>query len=167
MVPGARRSLSFRLKAKYRKHIRNYVTNAIWGPAFCMWNSLKFRNGLGIRDPWESELFFKISHKFGLLLGWALRNFLDFLGDHFARVESSGDQTLTMFILNFHVLSIFDPPKPCPLRPCPDDRARNSVQDSLNESSVRPNPTLFFFFQKYGPNLDPPKKGLAPIRNQL
>ena len=28
--------------------------------------------------------------------------------------------------------------------PCPDDRAQNSVQDSLNESSVRPNPTLVF-----------------------
>ena len=25
----------------------------------------------------------------------------------------------------------------------PDDRAQNSVQDSLTESSVRPNPTLF------------------------
>ena len=31
-----------------------------------------------------------------------------------------------------------------PLRPCPDDRAQNSVQDSINESSVRPNPTLVF-----------------------
>ena len=30
------------------------------------------------------------------------------------------------------------------LGPCPDDRAQNSVQDSLNESSVRPNPTLVF-----------------------
>ena len=37
-------------------------------------------------------------------------NFRDFLGDHFARVESSGDQNLTMFILHFHVFSIFDPP---------------------------------------------------------
>ena len=32
--------------------------------------------------------------------------------------------------------------KPCPLGPCPDDRAQHSVQDSLIESSVRPNPTL-------------------------
>ena len=83
----------------------------------------------------------------------------DFLGDHFARVESSGDQTLTMFILHFHVSfsSISDPQqkssksrvfenpsKPWPLGPCPDDRARNSVQDSLIESSVRPNPSLVF-----------------------
>ena len=30
-------------------------------------------------------------------------NFRDFLGDHFARVESSGDQNLTMFTLDFHV----------------------------------------------------------------
>ena len=30
------------------------------------------------------------------------------------------------------------------LGPCPDDRAQTSVQDSLNESSVRPNPTLVF-----------------------
>ena len=29
-------------------------------------------------------------------------HFLDFLGDHFARVESSGDQHLTVFILHFH-----------------------------------------------------------------
>ena len=36
-----------------------------------------------------------------------------------------------------------DPPlKPFSLGPCPDDRAQTSVQDSLNESSVRPNPTL-------------------------
>ena len=36
------------------------------------------------------------------------------------------------------------PWEPFPLGPCPDDRARNSVQDSLIESSVRPNPTLVF-----------------------
>ena len=42
--------------------------------------------------------------------------FRDFLGDHFARVESSGDQNLTMFILHFHVFFVgclyfmFDPP---------------------------------------------------------
>ena len=57
----------------------------------------------------------------------------------------------------FYVFPIFDPPKnswkskvspppskPLPLGPCPDDRAQNSVQDSINESSVRPNPTLVF-----------------------
>ena len=38
-------------------------------------------------------------------------NFRDFLGDHFARVESSGDQNLTMFILDFHVFLHFWPPK--------------------------------------------------------
>ena len=59
-----------------------------------------------------------------------------------------------MFILDFHVFFlIFDPKiwkskvfenpsKPLPLGPCPDDRAQNSVQDSLNESSGDPNPTL-------------------------
>ena len=31
-----------------------------------------------------------------------------------------------------------------PLKPCPCDRARNSVQDRLNESSVRRNPTIVF-----------------------
>ena len=36
------------------------------------------------------------------------------------------------------------PYKPRPLGPCPDDRAENSVQDSLNESSGDPNPTLVF-----------------------
>ena len=36
--------------------------------------------------------------------------FRDFFGDHFARVESSGDQNLTMFIL-FFFCCIFDPPK--------------------------------------------------------
>ena len=83
-------------------------------------------------------------------------NFGDFLGDHFARVESSGNPNLTMFILDFHVFFIFDPhkswkskvlqnhSKPCPLGPCPDDKAQNYVQGSLNESSVRPNPTLVF-----------------------
>ena len=43
------------------------------------------------------------------------------------------------------------PWKPFPLGPCPDDRAQNSMQDSL-ESSVRPNPTLVFskiLFQFY------------------
>ena len=53
---------------------------------------------------------------------------------------------------------IFDPPEkhenppwttppwnPRTLGPCPDDRAQHSVQDSLNESSVRPDPTLVFF----------------------
>ena len=62
-----------------------------------------------------------------------------------------------MLILHFHVFSHFWPPKkswksklspppskPFPLGPCPDDRAQNSVQDSLNESSVRPTPTLVF-----------------------
>ena len=29
----------------------------IWGPAFCMWSSFNFRNGLEIRDPRSSELF--------------------------------------------------------------------------------------------------------------
>ena len=37
------------------------------------------------------------------------------------------------------------PWKPFPLGPCPDDRAQNSVQDSLDESSGDPNPTLVFF----------------------
>ena len=43
-----------------------------------------------------------------------------------------------------------NPPPPHPpeiprtLGPYPDNRAQNSVQDSLNESSVRPNPTLVF-----------------------
>ena len=53
-----------------------------------------------------------------------------------------------------------DPPwNPRTLGPCPDDRAQNSVQDSLNESSVRPNPTLFFSkirFQ-FWPPPGPPK----------
>jgi len=86
-------------------------------------------------------------------------NARDFLGDHFARVESSGDQKVNHVHLAFSCFfSISDPPKksqksrvssspskPRPLGPCPDDRAQNSVQDSLNESSVRPNPTLVFF----------------------
>ena len=38
-------------------------------------------------------------------------NFRDFLGDHFARLESSGDWNLTMFILDFHVFLHFWPPK--------------------------------------------------------
>ena len=37
-----------------------------------------------------------------------------------------------------------EPFKTFSLGPCPDDRAQHSVQDSLNESSVRPNPTLVF-----------------------
>ena len=34
-------------------------------------------------------------------------NFREFLGDHFARVESSGDQNLTMFMLHFQVFFHF------------------------------------------------------------
>ena len=58
----------------------------------------------------------------------------------------------------FMFFCIFDPPNnswkskvsPAPsnqgfLEPCPDDRAQNSVQDSLNESSVRPTPITVFF----------------------
>ena len=37
--------------------------------------------------------------------------FRDFLGDHFARVESSRDQNLTMFIVHFHVFFHFWPAK--------------------------------------------------------
>ena len=45
-----------------------------------------------------------------------MRNFRDFLGDHFARVESSRDLNLTMIILHFHVcvcvfFSMVDSPK--------------------------------------------------------
>ena len=32
-----------------------------------------------------------------------LGDFQEFIGDHFARVESSGDQNLTMSILDFYV----------------------------------------------------------------
>ena len=59
------------------------------------------------------------------------------------------------------------PWKPFPLGPCPDDRAQNSVQDSLNESSVRPNPTLVFskirsqiLTPQYRPK--PPQKSTPP-----
>ena len=38
------------------------------------------------------------------------RNVWKCLGDHFARVESSGDHNLTMFILHFHVFFHFRPP---------------------------------------------------------
>ena len=38
-------------------------------------------------------------------------HFRDFLGDHFTRVESSGNPNLTMFILDFHVFLHFWPPK--------------------------------------------------------
>ena len=47
--------------------------------------------------------------------------------------------------------------------PGPDDRAQNSVQDRLNESSVRPNPTLAF--SKYFCNFvtfDPPPSTAPP-----
>ncbi len=87
----------------------------------------------------------------------------DFLGDHFARVESSGNKNQTMLGLHFHVCfvtfdrqqiqksKVYRPPSNQGFPgPCPDDRAHNSVQDSLNQSSVRPNPTLVFakvFFQ--------------------
>ena len=37
--------------------------------------------------------------------------FRDFLGDHFATVESSGDQNLTMLILDFHVFPFLTPQK--------------------------------------------------------
>ena len=62
---------------------------------------------------WEFEpILFQIFLQV-LILCWVPppRNFLDFLGDHFAMVESSGDQNLTMFMLHFHVFWIFDPSK--------------------------------------------------------
>ena len=83
--------------------------------------------------------------------------FRDFLGDHFAPIESSGNLNLTMFILDFHIFSqlllpkkvmkfkvSYLPSNSCPLGPSPDDRAQKVVPIALNESSVRPNPTPFF-----------------------
>ena len=29
----------------------------MWGPAFCIWNSVNFRNGLEICDPQDSDFF--------------------------------------------------------------------------------------------------------------
>ena len=83
-------------------------------------------------------------------------HFRDFLGDHFARVESSGNPNLTMFILHFHVFLHVRPPKimknPRFCRTLPNlvpwDHAQMIERkilcriDSFNESSVRPNPTL-------------------------
>ena len=85
---------------------------------------------------------------------------LDFLGI-FGEIILRGSRALETKIwpyssLIFMFFCIFDPQKswkskvlqnpskPLPLGPCPDDRAQNSVQDSINESSVRPNPTLVF-----------------------
>jgi len=103
----------------------------------------------------------------GFVLGW----------DHFARVESSRDQNLTMFILHFHVFLHFRPleklwKSKVSLPPsnqgflgqCPDDRAQKSVQDSLHESSVRPNPSLVFskilfkFYHFWTPQYRPQNK---------
>ena len=50
----------------------------------------------------EAQTFSKNPPKFGFV---GLKT-PGFLGDHFARVESSGDQNLTMFILQFHVFSV-------------------------------------------------------------
>ena len=74
--------------------------------------------------------------------------------------------------------SIFEPPKRSwkskvspPLSnqeflgPCPDDRAQNSVQDSLNQSSVQPNPTLVFSnirFQLWPPQYRPKSQKTVP-----
>ena len=59
------------------------------------------------------------------------------------------------------------PWKPSPSGPCPDDRAHNSVQDSLNESSVRANPTLVFSemrFQFWPPQYRPkPPPKIYPL----
>ena len=67
-----------------------------------------------------------------------------------------------------------NPSKPLPLGPCPDDRAQNSVQDSINESSVRPNPTLVFakilfqFCHFWPPPSTAPKKYKnPPLTNPL
>ena len=54
---------------------------------------------------------FEMSFKFRVFGLNIPGHFRDFLGDHFARVESSGDQNWTMFILHFHVfVCICDPP---------------------------------------------------------
>ena len=82
------------------------LIGGIWGPAFCMWNSFNFRNGLEIRDPRDS-VFFDNSLKSWVFWAETKTESFRFLGDHFARVESSGDQNLTMFILHFHVFFHF------------------------------------------------------------
>ena len=68
-----------------------------------MWNSFNFRNGLEIRDPRDSEPFSIIPLNIRFFERKTLDNFRNLLGDHFARVESSGDQNLSMFILHFDV----------------------------------------------------------------
>ena len=65
---------------------------------------VNFRNGQGIPAQTFSICFLKFDF-FGVN---PPGNFRDLLGDHFARVESSGDQNLTMFILHFHVFPLCD-----------------------------------------------------------
>ena len=71
----------------------------IWGWAIC----------IGIHRVSAMDQEFSTSKNLIVpLKNWFFRlntpgNFRDFLGDHFPRVESSGDQNLTMFILDFHV----------------------------------------------------------------
>ena len=74
------------------------------GVGHLYWN---FHNGPGIFDPREPDFFsrFPLNNFFFRLS--LPGNFRDFLGDHFARVESSGDQNLTMFILDCYVFLHF------------------------------------------------------------
>ena len=51
----------------------------IWGPAFCMWNSFKFRNELGIRDPWESQHFSRNIYYLFCFCGCPPEFFRDFI----------------------------------------------------------------------------------------
>ena len=60
------------------------------------------------------------------------------------RAQTSVFPTIRKSLLHDFLRGQFPPSNQGFLGPCPDDRARNSVQDSLNESSVRPNPTLVF-----------------------
>ena len=62
------------------------------------------------------------------------------------------------------------PLKQGPLKPCPCDRARNSMQDRLNHFSVRPNPTIVFSILRFDffPTLRPSEKhGLDGLKNHL
>ena len=56
------------------------------------------------RDPKQKKIMIN-PLKIGFFRLKTRGNVRDFLGDHFARVESSGDQNLTMFTLDFHVFS--------------------------------------------------------------
>ena len=90
-----------------------WKTNVLWpyGAQPFVLEFIEFLQWTRNCRPPRAQTFSTVPLKLGLFKLKTLGIFQVSLGDHFARVESSRDQNLTMFILHFHVFFHFWPPK--------------------------------------------------------